>query len=154
MLGNESIHFNINYSELEGLIPEVTSGKKGLASSVMYKTSAKTAYTGGSDDDTYVIFANMRTSFSGSVILVLGVQQNTPNYVGVIGIGEDKTEGFHVDKTDIVNKNRNPILYYNKNELKVAVKVRKFEYISVLSMSSYIEVMCNVTNEMNGYVSV
>ena len=120
----------------------------------MYKTSAKTAYTGGSDDDTYVIFANMRTSFSGSVILVLGVQQNTPNYVGVIGIGEDETEGFHVDKTDIVNKNRNPILYYNKNELKVAVKVRKFEYISVLSMSSYIEVMCNVTNEINGYVSV
>ena len=141
-------------SVAEGLMPEVTSQKKGLASSVMYKTSAKTAYTGGSDDDTYVIFANINSLFSGSVILVLGVQQRTPLYVGVIGIAQDNTEGFHVDKTDIVNKNRNPILYYNENELKVAVKVNRYEYISVLSMSSYIEVMCNVTNEINGYVSV
>lgn len=133
---------------------EVTSEKKGLASSVMYKTSAKSIYTGGSDDDTYVIFANSKSLFSGSVILVLGVQQKTPDYVGVIGIGTDSTAGFNVDKTDIVNKNRNPILYYNENELKVAVKIRKFEYISVLSMSSYIEVMCNVTNEISGYVSV
>ena len=30
MLGNESIHFNINYSELEGLLPEATLGTKGL----------------------------------------------------------------------------------------------------------------------------
>lgn len=30
MLGNESIHFNINYSELEGLLPEATKDKKGL----------------------------------------------------------------------------------------------------------------------------
>ena len=30
MLGNESIHFNINYSELEGLIGTATSEKNGL----------------------------------------------------------------------------------------------------------------------------
>ena len=30
MLGNESIHFNINYSELEGLIGEVSLQKNGL----------------------------------------------------------------------------------------------------------------------------
>ena len=30
MLGNESIHFNINYSELEGLLPIVSETKNGF----------------------------------------------------------------------------------------------------------------------------
>ena len=30
MLGNESIHFNINYSELEGLMPTVSETKNGF----------------------------------------------------------------------------------------------------------------------------
>lgn len=41
MLGNESIHFNINYSELEELLPVVTTSNKGLMSAGSYKYSVK-----------------------------------------------------------------------------------------------------------------
>ena len=37
MLGNESIHFNINYSELEGLLPEASYKSKGLCSTNIAK---------------------------------------------------------------------------------------------------------------------
>lgn len=56
VLGNESIHFNINYSELEELLPVATFEKNGLMNKDIFRGIMYTSMKTGTDDTkTYIL---------------------------------------------------------------------------------------------------
>lgn len=90
MLGNESIHFNINYSELEGLLPVVSSNKNGLMDKGIFRGIMYTSNTGDgtTDTKTYVLIkgaqkfsAIISASKNGNEIelFYIGVANNNSN---------------------------------------------------------------------------
>ena len=73
MLGNESIHFNINYSELEELLPEATSEKKGLMNANLYKHLFPLASGGTSETATYI---KIEFEFQSKTNILIGLCRN------------------------------------------------------------------------------
>ena len=83
MLGNESIHFNINYSELEGLLPEATSEKKGLMNANLYNHLFPLASGGTTDTLTYIKIEfeyNSKTNILIGLCLNSGGEGSIYNY--------------------------------------------------------------------------
>ena len=73
MLGNESIHFNINYSELEELLPEATSEKKGLMNADLYKHLFPLASGGTSDTAHYI---KIEFDYNSKTNILIGLCRN------------------------------------------------------------------------------
>ena len=80
VLGNESIHFNINYSELEGLLPEATKDKKGLMPINFSKFLIDNIFPNVERNKLYKAF-NLKQYGLGVLVLLYGSVTNNINTV-------------------------------------------------------------------------
>ena len=95
MLGNESIHFNINYSELEGLLPAVSEAKNGF---IKKGNLCKFVI---SDSQKYIKIENI-----SSCSLLISKNQGGLIFVSFYGYGKTLVEKIAGDP--------NTPMYYNK----------------------------------------
>ena len=134
MLGNESIHFNINYSELEELLPEASKDKKGLMPTSYISYYPLSNWGAGSEPVLYKI-AKMKKE--GSAIFPLGMllwQKNVSSATTfVIASVVNRLEGIFAANKNLGLSNQKFKLYYKEegDYLSVYILLENFVYVRV-----------------------
>lgn len=115
LLGNESIHFNINYFEAEGLLPEASKDKKGLMPAY-YRSYYPLRNWGAASTPVLFKIAKMKKQ-SGSVF-PLGMllwQKNVGSATTfVIASVVNRTEGIIAANKNLGLSNQKFKLYYKE----------------------------------------